>query len=386
MQPCPVCQSYDHVRLFPEFEGTCITSDMKVLEATKIQNVLCKGCGLIFNTHGTREIAAEFYKNSYSLMTESKKAAISNFSGGASISQAELTFNILAENVELQKSGRLLEAGAGKGDFLMHFTREFRSWDITAFESSESFEFLRERLPSIHAIDCQFEDFTGESEPFDVVVALGVLEHVTNPLKMLQWASKHLTQGGIFYLRVPNFCNNPNDLFCVDHLSKLTPATVECLATATGFEVVEIIERGVPVFIILRKTEQIGRLGSSYKGNEVIAQRNADMAKASMTSVVEAQRIAEKRDEGFAIFGLGPVGLFAPFYGGFSPMKIVAYIDENESVWGRKIHGRDVGGLDLIDKLEIKHVALSISPVYFDAVKGKLQNYGVSVYCGDKPT
>ena len=118
----------------------------------------------------------------------------------------------------------------------------------------------------------------------DLIVALGVLEHVENPLDMLKWAWRLLKSGGHFFLRVPNFANNPNDLFCADHLSKLTVPTLRALAASAGYEVLGVREAGVPVFVALQKSEKISEKPKAFAENEAIAGQNARIAGRSIPS------------------------------------------------------------------------------------------------------
>tara|TARA_B110000046_G_scaffold112510_1_gene119671 strand:+ start:2477 stop:3634 length:1158 start_codon:yes stop_codon:yes gene_type:complete len=377
---CPVCKSKSMQQIYLQHFGRCITSDMKVLENAELDNRICKECGLIYNQKGTREFTENFYKSSYSLMVGTSNAKITSFAAKKPISQAELTFNILNEKLDLQKGGKILEAGAGKGEFLKYFKAAHSNWEITAFESSTSFEFLKADNPEATTLKCQYEEFTSD-EKFDLIVALGVLEHVQDPLDMLDWAHSKLIEGGIFYIRVPNFEINPNDLFCADHLSKLTFSSLKAIANKAGFKVKFKLEKGVPIFILLEKQEESLTLKNCYSENLKIVEKNSEIASSSMDAIVEARNYANKTGENFAIFGLGSVGLFAPFYGDFDSNEITVYLDENQSVWGKKIHNKEVVGLDYIKKLNIKHIALAISPVYYDVVKEKLMKYGVKVYC-----
>lgn len=378
---CPVCESDRLHDIYPSFSGTCITSDMMVLRDASMDNRLCSECGLIFNAGGTRGWSEAFYKESYSLMMKSPDAAIQSFSGPAPISQAERTHQILREMTSLPTDGSVLEIGAGKGEFLGHFLEESRDWRAAAFEPSSAFDVLQKKFPTARLSRCDYKEFDAEAGSFDLIVALGVLEHVDNPLDMLKWAHQRLKESGLFYIRVPNFAKNPNDLFCADHLSKLTLHSLESLAHAAGFDVVASKEAGVPIFVLLRKidgpkpqTVNVAEL------NQSIVDQNAMVAKNAMDAIDRCRKAADAAGEPFAIFGLGSSGLFAPFYLGFDVAKIAAYLDENRSTWGSGLHGRSVGGLDKIKELGIRHVALAISPVYFDQVKAKLAPYGVEIY------
>jgi hypothetical protein len=210
---------------------------------------------------------------------------------------------------------------------------------------------------------------------------LGVLEHVEDPLDMLKWAHQRLKDKGLFYIRVPNFTRNPNDLFCADHLSKLTIHSLESLANGAGFEVISSKEAGVPIFVLLKKRgHSSSHLVNVAGSNQRIVEQNAVIANEAMDAIDKCYKAAKASGEPFAIFGLGPSGLFAPFYLGFDVAEISAYLDENRSTWGSGVHGRVVGGLEKIAELGIRHVALAISPVYFDQVKAKLAPFGVQVY------
>lgn len=381
---CPVCKAGNTEGYYLSYTGTCITSDMMVLPDSEVNNRLCTACGLIFNSAGTRGNTSDFYKNTYSLMLRSESAAIQSFSGPAPITQAERTYQILCEMIALPERGRLLEAGAGKGEFLAYFSKDFPEWSLSAFEPSASYEVLRHRFPKAHIERCDYAEFAPEVGGLDIVVALGVLEHVENPLDMLQWGHRLLCDGGHFYLRVPNFKNNPNDLFCVDHLSKLTEPTLRGLAVATGFEVVAVKESGVPVFMALKKAAvPAWDENDVVASNRAILKKNAVLAERSMSAVIKGHAQAKLKGEKFAIFGLGSSGLFAPFYGNFPTDDISAYIDENRSMWGGRIHDRPVCGLDMIESLGIRHIALAVSPVYYEQIKHKLAPFGVTVYSAE---
>ena len=378
---CPACASELTQKVYPDFSGTCITSDMEILPNARIDNRICETCGLVFNAAGTRGATREFYRDSYSLMTKNNEAAIQSFSGPKPISQADRTFELLKKFWKLPASGVILEAGAGKGAFLSLFADEFPNWEMHAFEPSQSFDYLARALPQASTKRCDYFDFVLGGEGADLVVALGVLEHVENPLDMLVWANGQLKEGGLFYIRVPNFAKNPNDLFCADHLSKITVPTLRVLAEATGFSVEVIEEAGVPVFtLLIKRSAPSGKLNNAYKENLPIVDSNVAVAKGIVDSILACRNAARSKGEQFAIFGLASAGLFAPFVGKFDADEIAAYIDENKTIWGNKVHGRPVGGIDLVASCNIRHVALSISPIYFEQVKAKLAPLGVAIY------
>ena len=381
---CPVCASTHLEPLFPEYEGPCITSDYAVLGKSALANRCCRDCGLVFNAAGTRGETEAFYRDSYNLMMRKEASAIQSFVGPQPMSQAERSLRVLMEMSSLPDRGRVLEVGAGKGEFLGYLLRERPELTVVALEPSAAIDSLQAVVKKGEVMRGGYLDYRAEPASFDLVVALGVLEHVENPLDMMTKARDALKPGGTFFVRVPNFARNPNDLFCADHLSKLTLPTLRSLARAAGFEVVGELEEGVPVFLALQKSPQTGsrELGSAYDENIGFARNNATVAEAGVRAVLDARAAARSRNESFAIFGLGASGLFAPFYAAFPPSDIAAYLDENRTIWGTEVHGRRVGGLDLIREVGIKHVALAVSPVYMQKIREKLGPFGVHVYAG----
>lgn len=354
---------------------------MEILPNASIDNNICRDCGLIFNASGTRGKTREFYRDSYSLMTKSSYASIQSFSGTQPKSQAERTFDYLDDFLALNETGVVLEAGAGKGEFLQQFVKHYPKWTVEAFEPSQSFDYLVQNLSEIKATKCDYSEYTGEQEKYDLIVSLGVLEHVENPLDMLVWINKRLTSKGHFFMRVPNFIKNPNDLFAADHLSKLTIHSIRGLAESAGFKVIKSDESGVPVFALLAKQGlPSGITKNTFDENLKIVLNNEQVARGIVDSVLECRRQALSKGEPFAIFGMASAGLFAPFLGLFDANDIAAYIDDNKTIWGSTVHGRPIGGIDLIAKMGIKHIALSVSPVYFDQIRAKLAPLSLSIY------
>lgn len=377
---CPVCGTDNLEDVFLTHKGSCITSDFKIFDDAQIDNKICRTCGLIFNQFGPREATDNFYSSSYNLMTQSNNTRVQSFSEGKGRSQALVTYDIFKDMVELNEVGAILEAGAGKGEFLSYFVKDFPSWKINAFEPSQSYPYLKSTI-SGNVQQCNYESYkVDQLSAIDVVVALGVLEHVNNPLGMIRWANNILSLGGYFFIRVPNFSKNPNDLFCADHLSKLTVPTIRSLAIASGFEVLEVEERGVPVFVCLKKvSNKFDMPESVYQENIEIAQNNSSVAETGIKAIVAAREAVVAAGGKLGIFGLGASGLFAPFYGDFDVNEVEVFIDENTTMWGNAVLGRPVVGLDGIEEYGITHIALAVSPVYHDQIIKKLERFQVQI-------
>jgi 2-polyprenyl-3-methyl-5-hydroxy-6-metoxy-1,4-benzoquinol methylase len=376
---CPVCASDDQARLYPVHEGKCLTSDFQIIENCRIENVICQACGFTFNAAGVRGKASDFYNSSYSLRMHTKSAQNMNFSASGAKPLAQSIFEFLSATVPLSQRGTLLEAGAGKGVFLRHFSAALPGWRITAFEPSPAAEDLARGFPEAEVHRCGFED-APVGVKFDVVASLAVIEHVDNPVTFLRWLADRMAPDGNLLLTFPDFARNPNDLFCVDHLSKISGLHLERLAFEAGLEVKATAHVGVTLLAVLTRASSATLPPTQLSAAEAIAAANTAIAKSTIESIAEARRQASSDGSGFGIFGLGLSGVVAPFFLDFPHAEIAAYIDENETMQGSEIAGRPVVSLEAMAARGIKHVALSISPIYRPQVKDKLAKYGVRVY------
>ena len=129
--------------------------------------------------------------------------------------------------IEQQTLGRtLLDIGCGEGTFSAVATR--RGWSVKALDASATatntarneynLNVITSVFPSQHSLDSQL---------FDAIVMLDVLEHIPNPVDAITVARNLLKNGGVLYINSPNH----ESLLCwtIDVLGKLNLPTVQSL-------------------------------------------------------------------------------------------------------------------------------------------------------------
>jgi 2-polyprenyl-3-methyl-5-hydroxy-6-metoxy-1,4-benzoquinol methylase len=100
-------------------------------------------------------------------------------------------------------TGRLLDIGAGKGDFLSLASKQ--GYHSKGIEPSPRFcQHAREKYGAHIAQGFLGDEGCFNGERFDIVTMFHVLEHVKTPQKLLATVSTHLEKNGIIYIEVPN--------------------------------------------------------------------------------------------------------------------------------------------------------------------------------------
>lgn len=105
----------------------------------------------------------------------------------------------------LKKKGKLLDVGSGPGFFLAEAKK--RGWDVKGLEpSTDAINFSRS-IGVKEAIRGDVGDLKNFDEKFDLIYLNGVLEHLPNPKKLIEMASKILVKNGLLFFWVANDFN-----------------------------------------------------------------------------------------------------------------------------------------------------------------------------------
>lgn len=145
------------------------------------------------------------------------------------------------------KPGRdLLEIGCGTGEFLA--ITKTAGHTVSGLDlSADVVEYMTKRYPDIQVRHGSLESSGFPPENFDVIAALHVIEHVSDPIGLLREMASLLRPGGMVYIRVPNLnCWYRRVLgrnwwdFCVAHEAHFTNHSLHLALTQAGFEIVDI--------------------------------------------------------------------------------------------------------------------------------------------------
>jgi SAM-dependent methyltransferase len=101
--------------------------------------------------------------------------------------------------------GRLLEIGCGRGELLRGAAN--RGWEVQGVDMTEPFARVAKDLFGVLVEVSPAETAQALREQWDVVVLAAVLEHVYDPMALLQRVHVGLRRGGVVFIDVPNECS-----------------------------------------------------------------------------------------------------------------------------------------------------------------------------------
>lgn len=129
------------------------------------------------------------------------------------------------------EKGSLLEIGCGRGDMLNAFHKV--GYNVTGIDISPAVsKYCAPHRVAI--VDLEHESSPFEEGSFDFVFSKSVIEHLQNPLPLLETAYKMLKPGGIVVIMTPSWVHNSWGPFYLDY-THVTPFTAPSLKDAMLF-------------------------------------------------------------------------------------------------------------------------------------------------------
>lgn len=207
----------------------------------------------LVNIPSEKELS-DFYENKYYglIKTGSKAPEIRRLMSTERESEHNWLCKTLYSDIHnvlsLNSCNKILEVGCGTGD-LLYYLKE-RNMEVVGIEPSKDASSIA-ITKKLNVYNTSFEAFTNTYPGlFDVVLFLSVLEHVPNPIHVLNLAKQTLKPNGIVCIRVPNDFNElqkfaKDKLECPewwisrpDHINYFNFGSLSNILYSLGFEVI----------------------------------------------------------------------------------------------------------------------------------------------------
>lgn len=213
-----------------------------------------------YHTHttpGTRDPARLWFSALNSACRQASQL-LSGFSG-----LGEQRRQLKRMYVGKEKPGKLLEIGCGGGRFLNRMQRA--GWTVEGVDFDPHAAAKVARKYGIRVSTGELADIRYAGERFDVVAMSQVLEHVHEPLPLLNECRRVLRPGGRLVVTTPNALSQAHRIYGrywrglepPRHLQVFTPAALEKCARRAGFEVIRIKTLSSESAGIYRTSEEI---------------------------------------------------------------------------------------------------------------------------------
>lgn len=154
--------------------------------------------------------------------------------------------------------GRLLDIGAGTGDFLV--AARSKGWEVTGFEPNDKAAAIARSKDVALSSDTD----TLPSSTFGAITMWHVLEHVPDPKAQLDELHRLLKPGGVAFVAVPNFRSFDAAHYGTfwaaydvpRHLWHFSQTSIKALAKQTSFDLVEVLPMKFDAFYVSLLSEK----------------------------------------------------------------------------------------------------------------------------------
>ena len=234
-EPCPICgQSAAFVWLK--------APDRLHGRQEKYTLVRCPGCSLVWLSHPPAPDEMHLH------YTEAYDRLIS---AAGQNSPGRWGFRLEAV-AQYKQSGALLDLGCSSGSFLQSLRSD--SWELFGIEMSADSARCAEASSGAKVFVGEILDASFPPESFDVITCFDVLEHLSEPRRVMARVGEWLKPGGLFYVLVPNvdsaearvFRSYWHGLELPRHLFHYSPASLKFLAQSAGLHEVSLETRRNP--------------------------------------------------------------------------------------------------------------------------------------------
>lgn len=154
--------------------------------------------------------------------------------------------------LKIPEKGNFLDVGCGKGDFLRYAASKLPNYichgteldkNLIEYIQGSSDEYYKKlNISKGDLLDCNFD-----SNNFDIVTIMHVLEHLPNPRRVLEEAKRILCPGGLLIIAVPNYQSFIRNIYGTSwpyfrypfHLYHYSTSNLSLFLKDLGFEIIK---------------------------------------------------------------------------------------------------------------------------------------------------
>lgn len=346
---CPICRSEARDVLFTQ-------AFSPVDQATPVHGydvVVCRhcGCGYADGLPDQREF--DRYYREMSKYEYHQRA-------GAESPYDQKRLALIADTVAPHlpnRDARILDVGCATGRLLANL-RTHGFPHVVGLDPSPACAEAAARLYGIDVRTMTLAQLAAAGEAFDVVLMIGVLEHLRELHAAFDHLSAILATGGLLYVEVPDattfadWPNAPYQDFSTEHINFFSPISLDNLMQSRGFRkaVVEQNHREQAYRTVMSNISALYR--RDVGGHAVQPVRDDTTAEGLRRYIAQSRRDDERLQSTIAalaedgrpvlVWGVGTHTTRLLATSRMAEMNIVAFIESNARYHGRTLHGRPI--------------------------------------------
>jgi 2-polyprenyl-3-methyl-5-hydroxy-6-metoxy-1,4-benzoquinol methylase len=307
---------------------------------------VCRACGAVQKPADKAFLADidAIYK-SYTIYHQAAGAeqAVFEQSSGLPASRSVKLLDTFRKHANLKPSGRMLDVGCGNGATIRAFGQVAPGWTKAGTEFDAKYRREVEAIPNTEPLHVgPLEAVPGT---FDVITMIHVLEHIIEPVAILETLHGKLSPDGLLLIEAPHHPANPFELLIADHRSHFTADSLARTLTIAGYEIVSVSDDWIP-----KELSVVARAAHRGPGNDESPTdvEGPGAVRAARTRIAESLSWLGKTADQLRRLGAdGPVGLFGTSIAGTwlaaeAGDAVAFFVDEDPARAGRTYLGKPV--------------------------------------------
>ena len=253
-----------------------VCGDEKFQSIPKLKShyiVKCTSCGFVFSNRIPQESELDDVYNNYNYeaMTET-------------VATLYKRKDIAKKVISLKPTEKVLDIGCGNGVWLDSF-KEFHCQTYGTEYNEYQMKIAKSKGHII--LEGGLSPKTPGNDKMDVIIFTEVIEHILNPVCVLNHLNSLLVDGGLIFITTPNFNSIERvtlgekwGMICYpEHLGYFTPKTLHLALENTGFTKVEMYTENISILRVLQaigaKRDSQEKISNSLQS---LTKRNALLA------------------------------------------------------------------------------------------------------------
>jgi SAM-dependent methyltransferase len=340
---CPVCDALERTLLHHQrfFEGPL---------GEGYDVVVCKKCGSGFADGIPSQVELDRYYSAQSKYTYAHRAGMES---RWDFKRFETTVSHLAPLIR-SREAKILDVGCATGGLLSVMKREGFS-NLHGIDPSPVCAETANKLHGVPVTAGTLTDLANGSRRFDVILMLGVLEHVREVRRTLQCAISLLNEEGLLYCAVPDVgglldCNNaPYQQFSFEHVNFFSEVSLNNALSSVGLKpyqswrwktewregVIEPIASGI-------FSNSPGAALTFDAATLPALQAYLDCSAGDEIRLLDKVHALQASGEAVLIWGAGTLARRLLASSSLAGANIVAFVDSNPQLRGKTLAGKPI--------------------------------------------